>query len=84
MGNQFAWQFTKNPNDERGDMNADGKQLRQTWANIITAKDGDTKDIVGYGGPGAIPRESARVGGYCKINVVHYSDALCTTVSYTE
>ena len=52
--------------------------------NIVTAMSGDTKDIIGAGGPGDIPLESARVGGYCKISKVHYTDATCTTVGWTE
>ena len=45
---------------------------------------GDTKDIEGDGGPGKIPLESARVGGYCQISTTFYSDTSCTTVSYTK
>ena len=45
---------------------------------------GDTKDIEGDGGPGNLPLESARVGGYCQISTTFYSDTSCTTVSYTK
>ena len=45
---------------------------------------GDTKDIIGAGGRGDIPLESARVGAYCQIQKVHYSDIACTVVDWTE
>ena len=52
--------------------------------NIITAKDGDTKDIIGPGGPTYMPIESARVGGYCEIDTAYYDAADCSgTASYT-
>ena len=46
--------------------------------NIITAKEGDTKDIIGAGGQGEMPMESARVGGYCEIDIAYYSTSDCS------